>query len=531
MKASMEGRMPTVSEYQVMRTRAQGAGDAKAVEYFDRQIARGEAQAAAPTTPEGAPIPQGGSILNPLWNGVTFGFGDEALGVGGGIGSLLSGKGFGEGYRAVRDDVRQGNKEYAERRPYTSTGAEILSGLALPLGAIRGAVRTGSGLRTALGAGAAYGAGNAEGGVEERARGAGRGALTGAAGYGLLKGASSLYRAVVPRVAPAARGPAFQEKVARLQAAGLPVTPAERIASPQARLAERIAAGYTGGGQDVARRPQQMYSYLMERAGFDPADIAAGELSTEAVGRARDNFTRRYDHALAGVDVMLPDMLPRIETIRAAYGARLPYEKSAKLNKVFNDFMREIGVGRVVSGAQYKNLRSKLGKDAMKAANSANDVNLAPVFRQLRDTLDEAFRASAPPRQARLLQAVDADYAGYKILKDMAKNPDAISTAANRTRTGLPPRGEFKQMLQDYDDVLVKGYPKSSGTAENIATSSALPPLFSMARAGGARIADATRRIPQYVLPDNATTGFIAGQQAPGSTLEEALRSIMGGFQ
>src|SRR5258706_6012123 len=107
--------MATPEEYQAALAKAQAAGDQEAVSYFQSKAA-----------PAGPPVdPTGGGAWSPILHGLTFGYGDELAGVGGGIASTLKGEGFRKGYDFMREDVRQGERDYAARHPYVAPALEI----------------------------------------------------------------------------------------------------------------------------------------------------------------------------------------------------------------------------------------------------------------------------------------------------------------------------------------------------------------------------------------------------------------------
>ena len=148
---------------------------------------------------EKAPQPQsdGGSILNPLAQGVAFQFADELAAAGGAAYGKLSGdhpdKSFGEIYTGIRDQIRADDKAYAQRNPKTALGAEIVGGLATGgtianaagrvgnIGKLRNLPKTKAatvGATTGAVEGGLYGAGKAEQDVSAEAV---KGAATGAA--------------------------------------------------------------------------------------------------------------------------------------------------------------------------------------------------------------------------------------------------------------------------------------------------------------------------------------------------------------
>lgn len=134
--------------------------------------------------------------------GVTFGFGDEAIGS---ILGLVTGEGASKGIDIYRDALRQGQ----EQDPSLAIGSEMAGGIATGVGIGRAlglgakAARMGVAGRTALTAGeagaggAAAGAGNTPGGLSERALGAIVGGGAGLLTVGLASGAGKIAGQVI----------------------------------------------------------------------------------------------------------------------------------------------------------------------------------------------------------------------------------------------------------------------------------------------------------------------------------------------
>src|SRR3990167_3317703 len=119
-----------------------------------------------------------GTALDPLLQGLTFGFGDELIGAGGGVADVVGGGSFSEGYTGARDRAREGLASFRERNPKTAVGLEIAG--AVPTALIpMGAVARGAGLGTKMYqgakagaiAGGMYGTGAADGDIVDRIQG------------------------------------------------------------------------------------------------------------------------------------------------------------------------------------------------------------------------------------------------------------------------------------------------------------------------------------------------------------------------
>lgn len=129
------------------------------------------------------------SILDPLVQGVTMGWGDELRGtVQGGIAAMQGGN-FDDTYKQIVDEARQSLEQERRTNPIGSFAAEIVGAIPTSLAAGGGLVGQGGNalprglvnLGVGAGQGAVYGAGTAGDSIEERLQGAQSGALVGVA--------------------------------------------------------------------------------------------------------------------------------------------------------------------------------------------------------------------------------------------------------------------------------------------------------------------------------------------------------------
>jgi hypothetical protein len=155
------------------RILAQGGTKADVADYFYK----GYGVRLNGYTPEAeTPSMSRGLSMNAL-QGLTFGFGDEAMGA---MLGLLTGTGASAGI----DDYRAELQKFNDENPLKSIGAEV-GGAAMLAPFIGGqnlptlASRMGAGAKLGAIGGTAFGAGNAEGGLSERAKGAAFGGTAG----------------------------------------------------------------------------------------------------------------------------------------------------------------------------------------------------------------------------------------------------------------------------------------------------------------------------------------------------------------
>lgn len=254
--------------------------------------------------PDGSPVearePEQVGSPEAVWEGVKggalMGWGDEIQGFGGGVGSLISGRGFSSGYQQERDAARQRSDDAWDTNPW-AYGAGYVPGTLMSAIATRGrgrfAAPEGASLMTRMG----YGAG--EGAVQGAITGAGHaddggmdtlmGGVTGGA-FGAPLGALAVplsdlignvagraYRAVAPRrnnlnsgldaLAQRApqNGPAMRAEADRLIASGVPARITD-VVDESGRGVIRDAAGkMTPARDEVVRHADDVYVSMQDR--------------------------------------------------------------------------------------------------------------------------------------------------------------------------------------------------------------------------------------------------------------------------
>lgn len=182
-----------------------------------------------------------GGVTRAAAQGLTFGFGDELeAGV-----RYLAGQNYEKELRRARRKLER----FSEKHPYIATGAELLGGAVVPVGAGANIARRGLSLANVgrgavqVGAptGALFGLGKAEGidSPEEAIGPAASGALAGAAGYavgapiaaGLARGGRATYDAVRDAFDP--RGAAARKGAEAFEAAGIDLADIRDMMVPQ----------------------------------------------------------------------------------------------------------------------------------------------------------------------------------------------------------------------------------------------------------------------------------------------------------
>jgi hypothetical protein len=215
-----------------------------------------------------------------LKSGALMGFGDEVQAAGGGLGSMLGGRGFSDGYESALRQARQ-VKEAAFADSPVAYGAGFLPGALTSAFVTRGRSpmpanasfwqRLGLGAREGAREGAISGVGNADSAsLWDRAAGAGGGALLGGVAGGLSVPLTDLISTVAGRTYRALRPDAGPNSGLDYLAAAAPQD-AAAMREGTGRLVDRVdesgrgvirdAAGkMTPAREEVARHADQVYS-------------------------------------------------------------------------------------------------------------------------------------------------------------------------------------------------------------------------------------------------------------------------------
>jgi hypothetical protein len=179
-----------------------------------------------------------------IGQGLSLGFMDEIAGGAAALGALVpGGRSPAEAYRETTDQTRDYVAEQKERNPVAFTAGEIGGGLATGLS---GGARM-AGIKGSAALGAGYGAGTADGGLMDRVKGAGVGAMVGAGThYGTQKLGQGVSKLLQRKPAQTAPVPDLDELKAAKNALYKQVDDQGAVYSP-----EQIQALYRGVADEV----------------------------------------------------------------------------------------------------------------------------------------------------------------------------------------------------------------------------------------------------------------------------------------
>lgn len=436
----------------------------------------------------------------------TFGLADEAAAGIGSLGGMLPG-GHGKDYDSLLREIRAQKTQNDAAHPIAKgTGmvaGAIGSGLGLAKGGLSLATNTarsgGSLGRVAVASavdGSIFGGLQGAGGgtdLESRAKGAGWGAVTGAA-TGL---AAPYLVAGVSKVAQKAISP-FATSADRSAAAkllgseGVPLTAGQRTGSKALRYAESEIGG--DAAADIMENQGRAFTdAAMRKAGgsglAEPDNLAALK------GRLGQGFESLSARNTLRIDQGLVDDMNRAAQ---EYARVLPADQKAIFQSLGDDIIGRFKAGKnSMSGEDYQTIRSRLTRMAKNYRNS--DGEFSDAIRGLRDALDNGMERSIQPADKGAWSGLRRRYGNYKVLEKAAigGGEDAalgiISPARLRMAASSGNQSGFATGKSDFTKLAKAGQAvmtplPNSGTASRLVVRNlgAMAPSIVGAGAGGA---------------------------------------------
>ncbi len=329
-----------------------------------------------------------------------------------------------------------------------------------------------------------YGAGSAEGDLGQRVRGAGEGALLGAAG-------NAAGRALGGTVSRALRGKAVSPAVRELADAGVVMTPGQRAGPGTIR--KNLEEGVLGSLPVIKSIPT-----AAKRRGIEQLNIAAinralapiGYTLPRGVKPGRDLIAMADDVAYAAYDRSVSGLvLGRDKGLQAAAeaiaeGARANVGPGAgQLNAIVRRTLAQLDDGPL-AGSRVRDMLSDLRGEAsefMRATATANERRIGKELWKLHDQIDSALVRQNTKGGVKGFKKARQAVADFKRIKAAAaRSPDgvfspsqlhqAVTKRGYGTTTDKVARGEARlQSLSDAAKQVLPDNLPNSGTAERAA--------------------------------------------------------------
>lgn len=299
------------------------------------------------------------------------------------------------------------------------------------------------------------------------AKNAGVGAAASGVGFGLGKGLERVARPVVNQL-----GNAGKSAVAKLEAAGVPLTAAQKTGSKALASLEAVFSTLptTSGAQNrtYANQGKQFTKAVLKEAGINADDAGRGVIS-----KAADDFGNEYRALTANNNMNIDNtLLQNVGDIYTeATSGRLGQDAANLVKSVAGDVYNS---GGAISGDVYQKTRSLLTQKA----NSAKDSFDAGLMKRLRNELDSAFERSLPQAQKGVMADINKRYQAFKpIQKAMESSKTNVlqnstidpTTLYNQVNVGAP-----LSDIADAGAAMLRPTVPDSGTAQRLLWQNAL---------------------------------------------------------
>lgn len=482
------------------------------------------------------------SVIDPLMQGLTFGWADELRGLAWGAGDALTGGDFGAGYERGVDNARTSLERERRLNPIGSTVAEFAGAIPTGVGlggqvVARGAgvgARMLSGAMIGAGQGAAYGAGAAH---EDRATGAALGLTTG----GVLGAAAPVVGTMARRLVTPAPANAAQTAAARTMAdEGITLSAGQQTGNKGMQYLES-ELGRGAAEALLERQSEEFTSAVLRRIGVD-----AARATPEVLEDAYRGIGQQFDNLAMVTNTPFDTTLQNnLLNIAADYvsNAGTPAPVVENMVNRIGQLAQQNG-GRL-TGQTYQEMRSTIGR-----LSRSTDPTTAMALRVMQDALDDAVERHLSGQTLQAWRDARRAYQNYLVVERAVTSAGEkaaaglITPAQLRTAAVNQNRRAFAHGSNDYAELARAGIQTmtplpQSGTAPRLAAQAMnnLPALIGAglgAPAGPwAAIAGATAgyAIPRAVggaMLSRPGRALLANQLAGGSgagVVENAIRT------
>lgn len=495
-------------------------------------------EAQQPDTPP-EEVGTGESIWEGVKGGALMGFGDEIQGFGGGVGSLLSGRGYMSGYEAERDAARKRSDDSWATNPW-AYGTGYVPGTLLSVFATGGkGPAANAGLMSRMGYGARQGAmfggvggvGHADGGFADRAVGGAAGAALGAplgafsvpltdlvgnvAGRA-YRGSRNLFSAgddTSGLNALAVRAPqlpeAMRAEAQRMQQAGVPPRLVD-VVDESGRGVIRDAAGkMTPARDEVARHADDVYVSMQDRVAeqarrnISGAPQTARQMQRDIVGDPVAGTQGSRSAAMGeAMEPVRGAPVPLNDEVKAIFATR---EGQAALRGA-EGLMTNPEERAVVRQVLAASRRAAKAGDAPPVDPDVNYAAQVPGWAKLPEATREEIRKQLPDLR---VEAVDP-WDGVQLTVDMA---DKIARAMKGRATKTP---GLERVARDFGNAI-----RGSARDANEGYAGALDDYA--ARSGVADAAGGTGKFDESTFLSSPPDSYATAVQAASPNAPEGL--------
>ena len=273
-------------------------------------------------------------------------------------------------------------------------------------------------------------------------------------------------------VTPFESSPARLRSVEALRAEGIQPTAGQVTGSDRLMRMER----QLGGGGKFAQADEAFTAAALKKGGIEyDTDKSFADLLNSGFG----NSSVKYKELTTNNPVISLDKTAADEAkdVLKGYHARVEGGSPAK---IVQDYAYRIEGSKNLSGEEYQNLRSEIGRDARSVSNNPNlQRSLYGLQNALDDGAERSIAATNPADLGKWKEARQ-QYRNLLVLQNAGgkageKVAEGMITPANLKASAdqVYGRSAYARGKGDFSDLARSGYilnaPKSSGTAENMA--------------------------------------------------------------
>lgn len=446
--------------------------DAEAYRFAKQQAeAEGDLPTPAANTSANVPYSDVAETLRAGAKGLTLSFADEIEA------AVRSGAISGQEYEAIRDRLRGQQEAFAQNNPKTALAAEVVGGLALPVGALGVAAKVPT-IATATGIGAGLGAIQGAG-QSTQTENLPKDVFTGATlGAGLGAGGKAIGNVIAPQL---------QRGAEALQREGIPMTLGSAFGGLTQGI-EQAAESIPLVGQLVSGARRQQFE-AFNKAAFNRAlkeidpkiKVPEGLPLREAADFTFNQISNKYNTIYPNISLKYNKTIDRqLNALDKKHSISTLGEAGHNQFKTKLSEIKSRLQNQDLSGGQIKALKEDLRvlTDAYRGSVGSEKL-LGNSFNDLENSVMMSIR-NQNPKFAKELKQADTAYATYKKVENAASSakgaegaftPAQLETAVRQGNKSQYARG--KAMLQDLSnsgfDVLGNKVP-DSGTASRLGT-------------------------------------------------------------
>lgn len=330
-----------------------------------------------------------------------------------------------------------------EKFPVVSALGEAAPMLAVPIGG-------GAGVASMIGRTALAAATPellAHGSVQDRAK---RGALAGAGGA--VGGALGLGVGKLLRPAGTAAQGVSDDALKAAERIGYKPTAGQITQNPAIQNFENYLAkspGSAGRMQAVNQANQTALNRAAAKAMGENAD----NLGEGVIGAARARMGQEFERLqqITGPDMARPEFMQALVTVDSANVARGPFA-SKKISDIVDKGLDLAAQGKI-TGKAYKEIHTELAS-ASTAAFRSGDATLGQAIKSIRESMDDAAKASLGYGDRQAWDTVRKQWEAYKVLvKGNVAEAGDVSAARVASKVRADPRFRTGQMSGELADI------------------------------------------------------------------------------